>query len=1182
MEIKKELLIGFMAAQMGFIDPVRVLQSANEWNKDSSQPFLDKLQTDSGLTDKQANSVSNAINNALESNNNDLQKTFESLGGAPELEATFNEKTETLSATLCYNSPELSDFKLPGQEDPSLTVSLEQNGHYSFCDSESKDRISKDDAEIGRGGIGRVLIAFDNHLGRDVAVKELLDVHDSDGSSMQAVNTIRFLREARVTGQLTHPNIVPVYEVGKRDDGSLYYTMKLVRGQTLTEALIECRSLKDRLKLLNHFVDLCQAIAYAHSRGVVHRDIKPQNVMVGQFGETVVLDWGIAKIQGKDDVTGEKLEEEIQLFQEDFSAKTLDGAILGTPTYMSPEQAAGKIDLIDERSDVWSLGTVLYEILTGQAPFYGKQHHQILNKVIESKLQPVRELCSDAPVELSAIAEKALQKERKLRYQTAKELADEVVSFQSGQKVQAYEYSLWELLGRFASKHKAPVMVALVALALLIATGLGAYSKVVKERDEARIQRDAAKKFANLLIYDLGKEMAPLPGWTPLREKLVESALEYYKANVDAERGSEADRLELAGAYLKLADVAVSLGRAAQAKESLALAMNIYTDLLSANPVNNNALRALCSVHNKMGNLAKSQGDSKTAKEHFNSSLKIASGLTSGPAPNRSARIMTLKNNLDLGDLAFSEGKGAVAGEHFLKVVETGNEMTATDSEDIEIQRSLSEGYLKLGDLAKIEGRSRQASENLERALFIRERIAKSHPEIVDHQRDLVEGYIKSGDLAHVEGRPDKTWEYFNKALSISRNLAELDPDNSDKQQELVACYYKIGKIAQTEGKMDQAHGYFTKAIQISNKLSAKDPDNIQISLELADGHSKVGDFFEKIGRHEKARESFNKAFELLNALTGKDPANVEIQVRLADCYGMFGDLYRAESNMPKAKEYYLQLLEIRRNIADTYPDNGNIQHALATAYSRFGYMELSWKNLPGARQHFEQALVIRKKLVEQNPENTLRQRALATTYSNLADSAKAIGENELAKEYYQRILGIDQKLAEAEPNNLNRLADLAFSYFMTGNIKGHYEIKKKLNEKVPENAMWAGDLFESAVLLEKYDEAIEMAENVLELNRDRIGSQAVILIYWAIAEAIDGNKQKAAECAKRAAAIALKMEVGPGWSFTMVINQLKKNDHPDRDVILEMMIAVEQWTLGGSVQKAAAAMQKFAERLER
>jgi serine/threonine protein kinase len=292
------------------------------------------------------------------------------------------------------------------------------------------------------GGIGRVWLARDHELGRDVALKELRPER-ADCPTLRA----RFLQEARVTGQLEHPGIVPVYELGRRPDNQQpFYTMRFLKGRTLSDAAAAYHARRrdgaddplGLLNLLSAFVTVCNTVAYAHSRGVVHRDLKGQNVVLGDFGEVVVLDWGLAKRVGWPDGPPPALAfgAEPEVGEADL---TLQGQMLGTPAFMAPEQAEGRLDLIDCRTDVYGLGAILHEILTGRPPFTGPDTHEVLRQVREDEVPRPRSYWPDVPPALEAICLTALAKKPADRYDSATKLADAVQGWQDVQRRQAEE-----------------------------------------------------------------------------------------------------------------------------------------------------------------------------------------------------------------------------------------------------------------------------------------------------------------------------------------------------------------------------------------------------------------------------------------------------------------------------------------------------------------------------------------------------------------------------------------------------------------------------------------------------------------------------------------------------------------------------------------------------------------------
>jgi eukaryotic-like serine/threonine-protein kinase len=301
--------------------------------------------------------------------------------------------------------------------------------------------------EIARGGGGRIVVARDRRLGRSVAVK--LPLHDD-------ASALRLVREAQVMARLEHPSIVAVHDLCRDVDGAPFYVMKLLGGQTLRDRIAGL-AFDERIALLPTMIAIAEGVAYAHSRGVVHRDLKPGNVIVGEFGEVAIIDWGLARAIGADAPAAG-----VDTLPPDDGV-TLTGAVVGTPAYMPPEQARG--EPTDLRSDVYALGAILYQLLGGAHPYTGHDAMTTLTALLERPPTPLTELQPRVPADLAAIVAKAMARDPADRYPTARELTDDLRNYQTGRLVAAHRYTPWARARRWLRRHQVAVGVAALVLA---------------------------------------------------------------------------------------------------------------------------------------------------------------------------------------------------------------------------------------------------------------------------------------------------------------------------------------------------------------------------------------------------------------------------------------------------------------------------------------------------------------------------------------------------------------------------------------------------------------------------------------------------------------------------------------------------------------------------------------------
>ncbi len=484
MDTDRNLLFGVLALQADLLTPDRFAQACSAWADRKETPLADLLVERGWLTPPDRADVEKLLRRKLAKHGGDARASLAEV-------STTDEVRQSLSS---LDDP---DLRRSLTTPPAGPVTVQTAGPGP----EAGERYTLSRLHA-TGGIGRVWLARDASLGRDVALKELRPERAGHPAASG-----RFLREAQVTGQLEHPGIVPVYELGRRPDDAPFYTMRFVRGRTLAEAARAYHRRRQRgeagprelRELVTAVVGVCNAVAYAHSRGVLHRDLKPQNVVLGDYGEVILLDWGLARVAGEAEGDAAPVAAEAGT----TDGQTAAGQVLGTPAYMAPEQAEGRLDLLDAPTDVYGLGAVLYEVLAGRAPFTGTDLQAVLRRVVSEPPAPPRSLAPDAPRPLQAVCLKALAKKPADRYPSAQALAAELQHWLADEPVAAYRDPLTTRLTRWGRRHRTmatAVVMALVAGAAGATFGLVRAANAAERERLARVAAEQKEAEANAVV----------------------------------------------------------------------------------------------------------------------------------------------------------------------------------------------------------------------------------------------------------------------------------------------------------------------------------------------------------------------------------------------------------------------------------------------------------------------------------------------------------------------------------------------------------------------------------------------------------------------------------------------------------------------------------------------------------
>jgi tetratricopeptide (TPR) repeat protein len=657
--------------------------------------------------------------------------------------------------------------------------------------------------ELARGGMGRVSLAVDGLLGREVAVKEIRRVDE------RALR--RFERETRLTARLEHPGIVPVYDLGRKPTGEPFLILRRVRGQSLEAVLTKADTFAARLALLHAFVGACEAVAFAHARGIIHRDLKPGNILVGEFGEALVIDWGLAKDLLAPPIESDELDAPgptdtpVDATAETIAAGlTGRGAVLGTPGYMSPEQARGQP--VDARADVYSLGAILYQLLAGAPPYPESQPRVTLLALHSGPPRPVADVAPDAAPELASIVERAMAREPAARFGSAKELADELRAFQTGRLVQAHSYSLRKLLARWMRRHAKLLLAAGIFAGVAAVGGAIAVRDVIAARDQARKEQRRADREAQAaartaqFMTGLFKVSDPgeARGKTITARELLDRGAEQIAA-LSNDALVQAELMETMGAAY------TSLGLYQQGESLLQQAARTQREQLGPSSAEaQKSESALAQLYKRRGRFAEAEALVRGVLGERRRAL-------GGAHPD------TLSSMADLSDLLKRQGKLDEAARLREEVLAARRRVLGPEHPDT---------LRSLADLAVVqyeEGRFADSEATARGVLAARTRVlGADHPETLEAMNIL-------GDALREQSRFDEAAAVYQKVLQARRRVLGAGHPATGLAMLTLAQVYK------SQRRYDQAGALFREGLGVwRNALGPDHRDLLWASTSYA------------------------------------------------------------------------------------------------------------------------------------------------------------------------------------------------------------------------------------------------------------------------------------------------------------------------------------------------------------